>query len=77
MRLAARLLLECRKRLKNHSLNMHDLLTIKNFDLVAAVTLYLCGKNEEDELKSPSVATKLLFDRLVSRLKRHILLKER
>ena len=62
MRLASRLVLECRKRLKNDCLSMFDLLRIKNFDLVADATLHLCGKNEDVDLRSPSVATKVGFD---------------
>ena len=62
MRLAAKLLMECRKKLNNSNLDMNDLLTMKNFDTIIEVTLQLCGKNEHDELLHPSTANKIGFD---------------
>lgn len=50
MRLAAKLLLKCRKKLNKLSLDMNELLTMKYFDTIVEVTLELCGTNEHDEL---------------------------
>ena len=62
MRLAAKLLQECRKRLNKPSLDMEKLLTMKYFDTIVEVTLQLCGKNEHDELMHPSTSNKIGFD---------------
>lgn len=62
MRLAAKLLLECRTKLNKPSLDMEGLLTMKYFDTIIEVTLQLCGKNEHDELLHPSTANKIGFD---------------
>ena len=68
MRLAAKLLLACRERLHMQSIDMFNLLIMKNFDIIVEETLKLCGLNEHEELAHPSTANKLGFDiaRLVS-----------
>ena len=62
MRLAAKLLLACRKKLNKPSLDMNELLTMKYFDNIVEVTLEMCGINEHDELLHPSTANKIGFD---------------
>ena len=59
MRLGARLLKLLRTDIGNNEATMSECLVVENFDRFVKCALIACEKNNEDELKHPSVALKL------------------
>ncbi|XP_053383094.1 uncharacterized protein LOC123541349 [Mercenaria mercenaria] len=62
MRLAARLLNLIRKEIGDDNASMSDCMVVENVDIFAKCVLLACGKTNDEELKYPSVALKIVED---------------